>query len=68
MPIYVYETIPSSDSDKPIQFEVLQGMSEEKLTVHPETGQPIRRVITAGLSIVSKNGDGGCCNSGGCGC
>jgi hypothetical protein len=44
MPTYVYEVI--DESGKPGQrFEVVQAMSDEPLTAHPETGQPVRRVF-----------------------
>lgn len=43
MPIYVYESITEDGSDGEI-FEFFQNMSAEPLTVHPETGQPIRRI------------------------
>ncbi|MEM9731007.1 MAG: FmdB family transcriptional regulator [Myxococcota bacterium] len=46
MPIYVYETIPTDDAE-PTRFEVMQRMSEPALTEHPETGEPIRRIIAA---------------------
>jgi predicted nucleic acid-binding Zn ribbon protein len=46
MPIYVYETIPADDSPGE-QFEVFQSMADEPLTKHPETGQPVRRVLCA---------------------
>ena len=66
MPTYVYETVPSKKSEKPVEFEVWQQMSDEPLKAHPETGQPVRRVLTSGLAIVSKKGD--CCRQSGCGC
>ncbi len=43
MPIYVYELI----EDPSERFEVMQKISDEPLTKHPETGQPVRRVIQA---------------------
>ena len=46
MPIYVYETI-HEEGRMGEEFEVLQRLSEEPLTHHPETGLPVRRVITA---------------------
>lgn len=53
MPTYVYESIPA-DGEAPERFEVVQGMSEKPLAVHPETGEPVRRVITGGLGIMGK--------------
>jgi predicted nucleic acid-binding Zn ribbon protein len=46
MPIYVYEVILEGD-EPGMQFEVFQGIKEDALTVHPTTGQKVRRVITA---------------------
>lgn len=46
MPIYVYETLPG-EGREPISFEVTQRMSDPELTEHPETGEPVRRVIMA---------------------
>lgn len=75
MAIYVYETIPSSDGVKVRTYEIRQSMNDAALTKHPETGEPIRRVIAGGAGIVvsSKGGSpkpagGGHCCGGGCGC
>lgn len=46
MPIYVYEII-NSDGEGGEQFEFFQSMSAAPLTHHPETGQPVRRIVTA---------------------
>ena len=46
MPIYVYETLPG-EGKEPTCFEVVQRMSDPELTEHPETGEPVRRVIMA---------------------
>ena len=44
MPLYVYEIV-SPDGSPGDEFEVLQSMSEPALTVHPDTGEPVRRVF-----------------------
>lgn len=44
MPIYVYEVIQSDGSPGPT-FEHAQGIKEPPLTEHPETGEPVQRVI-----------------------
>jgi hypothetical protein len=44
MPLYVYEII-LPDGSEGEQFEVLQSMTEAALTVHPDTGEPVRRVF-----------------------
>lgn len=51
VPTYVYETNPSEPDEKPRRFEVFQRMSDDALTVHPETGQSVRRIITGGIGL-----------------
>ena len=49
MPVYVYELLDTGD-----RFEIVQSMKDPALTAHPETGDPIRRVILSpnlGLKI-----------------
>ena len=46
MPLYDYEAITADDSPGE-QFEIFQRMADPPLTQHPETGQPIRRVLSA---------------------
>ena len=48
MPIYIYETIPQKKGQKPRRFEVRQSMLDKPLRKDPETGLPVRRVITGG--------------------
>jgi len=40
MPIYVYKGLESGE-----YFEVEQSIHEDPLTHHPETGEPVKRVI-----------------------
>jgi predicted nucleic acid-binding Zn ribbon protein len=49
MPIYIYETIPADGSEpaEPARFEIMQRIADPALTEYPETGEPVRRVITA---------------------
>ncbi len=69
MPTYVYETV---DSAKPARrFEIQQSMKEAPLQKDPETGEPVRRVISGGLGVMvggkaSPPKSGGC--GSGCGC
>ena len=44
MPTYVYEVV-LPDGHGGEQFEVTQPITESPLAEHPETGQPVRRVI-----------------------
>ena len=53
MPTYVYESIPSNGGE-PERFEVTQGMNDAPLQAHPDTGEPVRRIITGGLGIKTK--------------
>ncbi len=46
MPVYLYEVI-NDDGTAGERFEVVQRMADATLTQHPETGQPVKRVITA---------------------
>jgi len=46
MPTYVYQVI-KPDGTEGETFEIVQKMSEAALTKHPETGEPVKRVITA---------------------
>ncbi|HEY8993391.1 MAG TPA: zinc ribbon domain-containing protein [Lacunisphaera sp.] len=54
MATYVYETIPRQDGVPARRFEVVQSMKDSPLTRHPDTGEPIRRVISGGYGIMSK--------------
>ena len=44
MPTYVYEVL-GDDGEVLDRFEISQKMSDDPLTEHPETGQPVRRVF-----------------------
>jgi predicted nucleic acid-binding Zn ribbon protein len=46
MPLYDYETI-TDDGSPGERLEIFQRMADAPLTVHPETGRPIRRVLVA---------------------
>jgi hypothetical protein len=70
MTTYVYETIPSKAGEKPRYFEFKQSMNAEPFTLHPETGEPIRRVVLGGFGVLSsgKAGSNAPASSGsGCG-
>lgn len=77
--IYLYETIPSAEGDEVRRFEIKQSIHDAALAHHPETGDPIRRVIVGGMGFITGKSSnskpaisspprGGCgCGSGGCG-
>ena len=46
MPTYAYAVIKPDGSDGE-PFEVLQRITDEPLTKHPETGEPVRRLVVA---------------------
>ena len=74
MTTYVYETIPQKAGEKPRYHEIKQSMNDAPLTKHPETGEPIRRVVLGGFGVLSSKATssntgsscgcapGGCCN------
>ncbi len=72
MTTYVYETIPSKAGEKPRYFEIKQSIKDPTLTKHPETGEPIRRVVLGGFGVLKKDGPKGKSGSGSgagsCGC
>ncbi|MDB6032215.1 MAG: conserved hypothetical cytosolic protein [Verrucomicrobiales bacterium] len=53
MATYVYETIPKSPKALPRRFEVEQKMSDPALKVDPQSGLPVRRVISGGCGVVT---------------
>ncbi len=78
MPIYEYETVPSGKGSEPKRYEIRHCMNDEPLTVHPETGESIRKVYSSFAVCGNEKGgehhhhhdhsDGHCCGGGGCGC
>jgi hypothetical protein len=56
MATYVYETIPREPGSTPRRFELVQSMKDAPLTRHPDTGEPVRRVITGGFGLMEKAG------------
>ncbi|QYU70325.1 hypothetical protein J4558_09500 [Leptolyngbya sp. 15MV] len=45
MPTYVYEILRKDGRPTGRTLEVMQSIKAEPLTVHPETGEPVRRAI-----------------------
>ena len=71
MTTYVYENIPSKAGEKPRYFEIKQSMNAKPMTKHPDTGEPIRRVVLGGFGLLSSrapvdSSGGGCCGGSGC--
>ena len=53
MATYLYETIPKNPKQKPRRFEVVQKMSDPALKTDPESGLPVRRIITGGSGWIT---------------
>ena len=51
MPTYVYETIPQTAGEIPVQFEVKQAMNDPKLIIQPGSGKPVRRLVSGGFLL-----------------
>ena len=56
MPTYLYETVPEAGA-APRRFEVRQKFDDPVLDADPETGEPVRRVISGGLGFLAKGGE-----------
>ena len=52
MATYVYETIPQRPGEPPRRFELVQSMKDSPLQRHPDTGEPVRRVVTGGFGLM----------------
>jgi predicted nucleic acid-binding Zn ribbon protein len=57
MPTYEYETLPAPGR-KAKRFEIYQPITAAALTKHPETGEPIQRVISGGLGFLDNRPTG----------
>lgn len=73
MPTYLYETVPAIPEEAVDRFELKQSFSDAPLTVHPETGAPVRRVISGGIGLLTKSENslpepGPGCGPANCGC
>jgi len=72
MPTYVYETVPASKNARPKRFEIKQSIKDAPLKKHPETGEPVKRVITGGVGVITSaapaSGGKSHAHSSGCGC
>ncbi len=56
MATYVYETIPQQPGEHPRRFEVVQSMKDRPLHRHPDTGEPVRRIVTGGYGLMGVGG------------
>jgi len=71
MPTYIYETIPAKAGAKAKRYEIRQSIKDAAFTKHPETGEPVRRVIAGGIGVLtpgSSTSGNTHVHSGACGC
>lgn len=54
MPTYMYETVPVAEGETSERFEIKQRFADPPLEVHPQTGMPVRRVISGGMGLVTR--------------
>ena len=60
MPMYVYQVIEADGTEGEV-FEIMQRMSEAPLTAHPQTGKPVKKLLSA-PNTVTKFGAGNLSN------
>ena len=58
MPIYVYETIPAKKGAKPKRYEIKQSIKDAAFIKHPQTGEPIKRIIAGGIGLLTSSSSG----------
>jgi len=66
MPIYVYETMSDEAGFQPRRFEVKQSMNDRPLTHDPESGLPVKRLISGGFLMLKGEEAVAGCESGAC--
>jgi predicted nucleic acid-binding Zn ribbon protein len=53
MPTYVYETIPASKGEESRRYEFKQSIKDPAFVKHPQTGEPIKRIIAGSVSVLT---------------
>ena len=61
MPKFIYESVPESCCQEPEHYEIEQEADAAPLTHHPETNEPIKRVVIGGQPLVKDDGEGESC-------
>lgn len=56
MPTYTYETVPAVPGVPPRRFEVRQSINAAPLTHDPASGEPVRRLVSGGLAVLTRSG------------
>ena len=78
MPTYIYETVPAKKGARVKRYEIRQSIKDAALTQHPETREPIRRVLADSVSVLTSSSSSSSgpahrhthscgCGAGGCG-
>ena len=68
MPTYTYRIVDPAPRAGERTFELRQSINDPPLTAHPDTGEPVERVITGGLPpLTTPTGGVEPTISGGCG-
>lgn len=79
MPTYIYETVAAKKGARVKRYEIRQSIKDAALTQHPETQEPIRRVLADTVSVITSSGSSSSassshrhthscgCGAGGCG-
>jgi len=52
---YVYQTIPEAEGEEPETFEIRQSIHDAPLQEHPETGRPVRRLVSGGAALKTES-------------
>ena len=53
MPTYIYESLSQKAGQATKRFEIKQSVHDAPLSSHPETGEPVQRIIAGGIGILS---------------
>ncbi len=65
-PVFLPDEIRDEAGFKPRRFEVKQSMNDRPLTHDPETGVPVKRLISGGFLMLKGDEAGANCESGAC--
>jgi predicted nucleic acid-binding Zn ribbon protein len=58
MPTYIYETVPAKKGARVKRYEIRQSIKDAALTQHPETQEPIHRVLADTVSVLTSSSSG----------
>lgn len=55
MPTYIYETVPAKKGGRVKRYEIRQSIKDAALQKHPETQEPIRRVLADSVTVLTSS-------------